>query len=100
ATDDNSVSGFTSYYMLDYQQALAESINDGLSGKIDLRNRGARHGNYLVLRENKQAAVLVELGYLSNYNDERIVTSSKFQEQAALVLYDGLVNYFDAKLSQ
>lgn len=100
ATDDNSVSGFTSYYMLDYQQALAESINEGLSGKIDLRNRGARHGNYLVLRENKQAAVLVELGYLSNYNDERIVTSSKFQEQAALGLYDGLVNYFDAKLSQ
>ncbi|HSP21764.1 MAG TPA: SH3 domain-containing protein [Planococcus sp. (in: firmicutes)] len=100
ATDDNSVSGFTSYYTLDYQQSLAESINDGLSSKIDLRNRGARHGNYLVLRENKQAAVLIELGYLSNYNDERIVTSSKFQEQAALGLYSGIVNYFDAKLGE
>lgn len=98
ATDDNSVSGFTTYYMLGYQQALAESINKGLAGKIDLRNRGARSGNYLVLRDNKQAAVLVELGFLSNYNDERIVTSSKFQQQAALGLYDGIVNYFDAKL--
>lgn len=100
ATENNSVSGFTTYYMLGYQQALAESINKGIAGKIELRNRGARPGNYLVLRENKQAAVLVELGYLSNYNDERIVTSSKFQEQAALGLYDGIVDYFDAKLNK
>ncbi len=100
ATDDNSVSGFTTYYMLGYQQALAESINKGLAGKIELRNRGARSGNYLVLRDNKQAAVLVELGFLSNYNDERIVTSSKFQQQAALGLYDGIVDYFDAKLTK
>ncbi len=98
ATENNSVSGFTTYYMLGYQQALAESINKGLAGKIELRNRGARPGNYLVLRENKQAAVLVELGFLSNYNDERIVTSNKFQQQAALGLYKGIVDYFDAKL--
>lgn len=98
AAENSSVSGFTTYYQLDYQQALAESVNEALGRKVDLRNRGVRAGNYLVLRENRQAAILVELGYLSNFNDERIVTSGQFQEQAALGLYNGIVNYFDAKL--
>ncbi|MDN7245847.1 SH3 domain-containing protein [Planococcus shenhongbingii] len=97
ATEDNSVSGFTAYYMHDFQEPLAEAINTGLSRKIDLRNRGVQQGNYLVLRENHQPAVLIELGYLSNYNDERIVTATKFQEQAALGLYTGIVNYFDGQ---
>ncbi|MBZ5201247.1 SH3 domain-containing protein [Planomicrobium chinense] len=100
ATDDSSVSGFTSYYLHEFQEPLAAAINSGLAGKIELRNRGVQAGNYLVLRENKQAAVLVELGYLSNFNDERTVTASKFQEQAALGLYTGIVNYFDAQLEE
>jgi N-acetylmuramoyl-L-alanine amidase len=100
ATDDSSVSGFTAYYLHNYQEPLAEAINSGLAGKIELRNRGAQSGNYLVLRENQQPAVLVELGYLSNYNDERIVTANKFQEQAALGLYTGIVDYFDAQLEE
>lgn len=99
AAENSSVSGFTTYYQLDYQQALAESVNEALSHKIDLRNRGVRAGNYLVLRENRQAAILVELGYLSNFNDERTVTSGKFQKQAALGLYNGIVNYFDERLT-
>lgn len=98
AAENSSVSGFTTYYQLDYQQALAESVNAALGRKIDLRDRGVRAGNYLVLRENRQAAILVELGYLSNFNDERVVTSGKFQEQAALGLYNGIINYFDTKL--
>ena len=100
ATDDNSVSGFTSYYLHDYQEPLAEYINAGLGKKIDLRDRGVQPGNYLVLRENRQPAVLVELGFLSNYNDERIVSTSKFRDQAALGLYNGIINYFDAQLEE
>ncbi|MDN7240387.1 SH3 domain-containing protein [Planococcus sp. N028] len=97
---DNSVHGFTTYYMHSYQQELGEFVNAGLAGKLSLKGRGVRHGNYLVLRENQQPAVLVELGYLSNYNEERIVATSQFRDQAALGLYTGIVNYFDAQLEQ
>lgn len=100
ATDDSSVSGFTSYYQHDYQKQLAEHINGGLAGKLTLNDRGARKGNYLVLRDNRQAAVIVELGFLSNFNEERIVSSDQFREQAALGLYNGLISYFDAQLSE
>lgn len=98
ATDDKSVSGFTSYYLNSNQLPLAEYINEGIGQKVDLRDRGVQPGNYLVLRENQLPAVLVELGFLSNYNDERIVTTSKYRDQAALGLYGGIIDYFDSQL--
>lgn len=100
ATEDSTVSGFTSYYQHPYQQKLAEHLNGGLAGKLTLDDRGARKGNYLVLRDNRQAAVLVELGFLSNFNEERIVSSDQFREQAALGLYNGIISYFDSELSE
>ena len=45
-------------------------------------------------------AVLVELGFLSNYSEERIISSPQFREQAALGLYQGMINYFDAQLAK
>lgn len=100
STDDSTVSGFTSYYQHDYQKELAEYLNSGLSDKLTLHDRGVQHGNYLVLRENRQPAILVELGFLSNFNEERVLTTNQFREQAALGLYNGLINYFDAQLSE
>jgi len=100
ATDDSSISGFTSYYQHEYQKELAEYLNSELGKKLTLKDRGVQQGNYLVLRENKQPAVLVELGFLSNFNEERVLTSKQFREQAALGLYTGIINYFDAKLAE
>lgn len=100
ATEDNSVSGFTSYYMYGYQKELANYLNAGLGNKITLRDRGVQPGNYLVLRENRQPAVLVELGFLSNYTEERIISSEQFRQQAALGLYQGTINYFDSLLDK
>ncbi|QGG52496.1 N-acetylmuramoyl-L-alanine amidase [Lysinibacillus pakistanensis] len=95
ATDDSSINGFTSYYMNSNQKALAEAIHNGLSSKIDLRDRGAQQGNFLVLRENRQKAILLELGFLSNASEERVVTTAKFREQASLGIYQGILNYFN-----
>ncbi|MEK5232674.1 SH3 domain-containing protein [Lysinibacillus sp. FSL K6-0232] len=95
ATDDSSINGFTSYYMNSNQKGLAEAIHDGLASKVDLRDRGTQQGNFLVLRENRQKAVLVELGFLSNSSEERVITTAKFREQATLGLYQGILNYFN-----
>jgi len=96
ATDNSSISGFTSYYLNNNQKGLAEAIHNGLASKINLKDRGTQEGNYLVLRENRQKAVLLELGFLSNANEERIITTAKFREQATLGIYQGILDYFDA----
>lgn len=96
ATNDSSVSGFTSYYLNDNQKGLAQAIHNGLASKINLKDRGTQPGNYLVLRENRQKAVLLELGFLSNIAEERTITTEKFREQATLGIYNGILDYFNA----
>lgn len=100
ATSDSSISGFTTYYTNSYQRELAEYVHEGLSEKVTIRDRGVQPGNYLVTRENKQAAILIELGYLSNPSEESIVTTDFYREQATLGIYQGLLNYFDAQLDE
>lgn len=100
AIEDSSVSGFTTYYTNAYQQELAEYVHDGLADKVTIKDRGARAGDYLVLRENRQPAILLEFGYLSNANEERTVTTDHYREQATLGVYQGILNYFDAQLEQ
>lgn len=100
ATDDSSISGFTTYYTNSFQRELAEYVHDGLSKKATIRDRGVQPGNYLVTRENKQAAILIELGYLSNPSEESVVTTDFYREQATLGIYQGIMKYFDAQLKK
>lgn len=95
ATDDSSVSGFTTYYLNGNQQGLAEAVHSSLASKINIRDRGTQPGNFLVLRENRQQAVLIELGFLSNAGEERVITTAKFREQASLGIYQGILDYFN-----
>lgn len=98
ATVDHSVNGFTTYYFNGNNKQLANAIHKGLKGSVQLRDRGVQVGNYLVLRENSKPAVLLELGYLSNRDEERTVNSKYYREAATQGIYNGLINYFDSLL--
>ena len=98
ATEDSSISGITTYYTNSYQQELANYVHADLSKKVSIRDRGVQPGNYLVLRENRQNAILIELGFLSNPSEERTITTDYYHEQATLGIYQGILNYFDAQL--
>ena len=98
ASIDSSISGYTTYYTHAYQRELAVAVNNGLDSKISLRNRGAQPANYLVLRENRQNAILLELGFLSNATEESSVNSDSFRERATQGIYQGLLTFFDNQL--
>jgi N-acetylmuramoyl-L-alanine amidase len=91
---DRSVRGMTGYYYHSYQKSLADTLYASTVGQTKLKNRGVRFGDFHVIRENSQKAVLMELGYLSNPEEEMTLKSSGFQESAASGLYDGLARYF------
>ncbi|WP_107839678.1 SH3 domain-containing protein [Metasolibacillus meyeri] len=95
ANEVSSVTGFTTYYYGDTNRGLAEAVQQGLEGTVNLRSRGAQFGNFLVLRENHQSAILIELGYLSNAAEEATITTDYYREQATLGIYQGLLAYFN-----
>lgn len=91
---DSSVRGMTSYYYHNYQQKLATTVGKEVASFTKLKDRGVRYGDYHVLRENKRASVLLELGYLSNTAEETLVNSTSYQANAATGIYQGLAKYF------
>lgn len=69
------------------QQQLHKSIAKG----IGLRDRGMKRANFAVLRETAMPALLIEYGFISNLNDEKII-SYEIEKQARLT-FEGINSY-------
>lgn len=93
SSEDSYWSGTTTYYYHDSDQLFAESINQEL-GIQTLENSGVIFGNYHVLRENTRPAILLELGYMSNYYEVDLIFSEEFQTDIATAIKTGIENYF------
>lgn len=74
--------------------ALGEDILQALSASTGLRNRGmqVRNGLYVV-RKTTMPSILVELGFITNPNDARLM--SQQPELFANGIYQGILNYFN-----
>ncbi|MBS4173659.1 SH3 domain-containing protein [Bacillus sp. FJAT-49736] len=92
--EDPSVTGHTTYYYHDNQRALANEINQAISSQTSIKDRGVRFGDFHVIRENNIPAVLAELGYLSNPNEELLINTEQYQELVTTSIYNGFVRYF------
>ncbi|AST06657.1 N-acetylmuramoyl-L-alanine amidase [Anoxybacillus flavithermus] len=91
---NRTASGLTVYYYKQIDRSLADALFDPLSRLTGIQQRGVRSGNYHVLRENSRPSVLLELGYLSNPNEEMFVVSPTYQQAVTEAICNGLVRYF------
>jgi len=64
-------------------EILAKAIQEALISSIKLADRGIKEGNYYVLRLTNMPAVLTELAFLSNPEEEKLLLSPEFQNKCA-----------------
>ncbi|MDR0270680.1 N-acetylmuramoyl-L-alanine amidase family protein [Paenibacillus sp.] len=93
----SAASGSETYYQRDASKALANVMHKHLVQAAGLPNRGVKYGNFHVIRETKMPAVLLEVGYLSNKNDEASLFSESFQQRVAQGVADGIKEYLGVK---
>lgn len=93
AIEDSSISGFTTYYTYPNQQEFAGAISSALDEYSYFYNRGVKQENFQVTWQLDYPGVLVELGYLSNAFDDRIIADEEYQELMADALIEGIYNY-------
>ncbi|ACB84470.1 N-acetylmuramoyl-L-alanine amidase [Natranaerobius thermophilus] len=74
---------------------LAESLQDSMIDNINRVDRGIIDSNFAVLTHARMPAALVELAFISNYEEERLLGSDYFQENAAQGITEGIVDYFN-----
>ncbi len=70
---------------------LHRSFNDYFKGMI--RSRGIRKADFVVLRGVLMPALLIELGYLTNAYEAKILRSSRFQIKVAHAIAKGIKNF-------
>ena len=72
---------------------LGGLIEDSFVNKDKRFSRGVKQQNLHVLRRNATPSVLVEMGFVSNYEDAKYISSKEGQEAIAESVYQSIVNY-------
>lgn len=77
-----------------------ESSND-LAGNIQMNliagsgryDRGVKQANFYVLRGAFMPAVLIELGFISNPEEEKLLTNPDYQQRLARTIFEGIKRF-------
>ena len=97
AFNNPSVGGIATYYYskTGNDARLAQKVQSQIASVPGFNgDRGIQEGNLYVLRHSNMPAVLVELGFISNPNEERVLQSPQTQEDFANRIANGIANYF------
>ncbi|MFF3102354.1 N-acetylmuramoyl-L-alanine amidase family protein [Viridibacillus arvi] len=93
---DTDVRGITTHYSSHHKESknLARIIQKSIfKQSIKAKNRGIKETDYYVLKNNSAPAVLIELGFTSNKEDEIRMNSLDFQSKTAISIVDGIIEF-------
>ncbi|MBU3114849.1 N-acetylmuramoyl-L-alanine amidase family protein [Clostridium lacusfryxellense] len=74
---------------------VAQLIHNQILKDVGFVDRGLRGETFSIFRNVKATTVLLELGYISNKNDEMLLNNSYYQEKLAKAIAEGALNYID-----
>ncbi len=90
-------SGTTGYYYTKGSAAskrLAASIQSELVAQLKTTSRGIRTCNFYVVKHTKMPAMLIEVAFVSNPKEEKLLTSKKGVQKAAVGIVKGISDFF------
>lgn len=98
---DSSVRGTEAWYFTPYSYPLANSVSKQVSRYFtnnvysdgSNKNRGAKQSYYYVTLEQDFASILLEIGFVSNYEEAMAMNSSKHQDGIADAIARGIEEY-------
>lgn len=93
----SNTNGFTLYVERSSSWAstsLANAIDNRMT-QIGISNNGVKKADYRVLTHTGCPAVLIELGYLSNYWEAKQLKNKDMQKQLAQAITDGITDYIE-----
>lgn len=89
--------GMETYYYKGSPQSrrLAVLLNEELAKAGGRNNRGVRTANYYVLHHNPHVASLVELAFITNYEEENLLANDDYQDALARAIVRAIERYFN-----
>ncbi len=90
-------SGTTGYYYSQGSKAsqrLAKYVSEGVVEKLGITNRGTKSCNFYVVKHTDMPATLVEIAFISNEKEEKLMNSEEGISKAAEGILEGLRKFF------
>lgn len=96
ASTNAKVGGMSSYFFpkTDYDKMAAAAIQEDLTKKFGLDDLGVRQASFYVNKRSSMPTVLVEMAFISNEKEEKLLRSNWFQSKMAKAIADGIEDYF------
>ena len=90
------LTGAQTFYHSDSPESklLAQSIQQELNSMTNGKRVIKGNQDIYVLKKAHQAAVTVELGFLTNAEEEQLLTTPEYQEKLAVAIYQGISVFF------
>lgn len=94
---NSTPAGTTGYYYVQGTKAgqrLAKSVSEALVKSIGTGNRGTKSCNFYVVKHTVMPAALIEMAFISNDKEEKLMNSDAGVKKAAEGIFQGLKNFF------
>lgn len=75
-------------------RALANSIQTSIIRDFPLSRKNSSVGDYFILNCHKKAGVLIECGFLSNPEEEKLLVQKDYREKMCYSILVGIIEYF------
>lgn len=94
---NKAAKGTTGYYYAlgnKRSRVLADKIRAGIIDQIGTQSRGTQSCNFYVVKHTDMPATLVEVAFISNESEEKLLDSEEGIQKAAQGIADGIADYF------
>lgn len=91
-----SAHGASTYYRSGDEsgQIVSDLIQQSLNTYLGAPSNTGKVGNYYILNESYYTAVLIECGFLSNPEEERLLNTDEYLEKFVDAVYNAILLYF------
>lgn len=95
ACENESAHGIETHYYKDDSLDFAKQVHKSIMQKVTETNRGVYKSRFYVIRHTEMPAILVELGFISNAEERRLMQTKERQTKFAEAITEGVINYLN-----
>lgn len=90
---DQSVTGAMTFYPEGKPADLARKVQNALIKETGAVDKGISTANFYVLRNAATPAILIETGFISNYDEAHLLNSDDYRQRMAQGIFNGISAY-------
>lgn len=91
---NQNVHGAMTFYGGQASRDLAETIQKNLVYRTKANDKGIQTAGFYVIRNTSMPSVLVEMGFVSNPTEAKLLSDPSYRQKLANGIYEGIEEYF------